>query len=101
MELEGVTEKPDIAAMVAKTVELVIQQTIDIPRILVVPRGEVQSGFRSFTLNLDALKYPAVSDELWIQALRTNEREGPGAWARRYQRSAAGGLCGRWTRGFR
>ena len=75
MELEGVTEKPDIAAMVAKTVELVIQQTIDIPRILVVPRGEVQSGFRSFTLNLDALKYPAVSDELWIQALRTNERE--------------------------
>ena len=75
MELEGVTEKPDIAAMVAKTVELVIQQTIDIPRILVVPRGEVQSGFRPFTLNLDALKYPAVSDELWIQALRTNERE--------------------------
>ena len=75
MELEGVIEKPDIAAMVAKTVELVIQQTIDIPRILVVPRGEVQSGFRPFTLNLDALKYPAVSDELWIQALRTNERE--------------------------
>ena len=75
MELEGVTEKPDIAAMVAKTVGLVIQQTIDIPRILVVPRGEVQSGFRPFTLNLDALKYPAVSDELWIQALRTNERE--------------------------
>ena len=75
MELEGVIEKSDIAAMVAKTVELVIQQTIDIPRILVVPRGEVQSGFRPFTLNLDALKYPAVSDELWIQALRTNERE--------------------------
>ena len=75
MELEGVTEKPDIVAVVAKTVELVMQQTIDIPRILVVPRGEVQSGFKPFTLNLDALKYPAVSDELWIQALRTNERE--------------------------
>ncbi|MCY4364588.1 MAG: DEAD/DEAH box helicase family protein [Gammaproteobacteria bacterium] len=75
MELEGVTEKPDIAAVVAKTVELVTQQTIDIPRILVVPQGEVQSGFKPFTLNLDALKYPAVSDELWIQALRTNEHE--------------------------
>ena len=75
MELEGVTEKPDIAAVVAKTVELVTQQTIDIPRILVVPRGEVQSGFKPFTLNLDTLKYPAVSDELWIQTLRTNERE--------------------------
>lgn len=75
MELEGVTERPDIAAVVAKTVELVTQQTIDIPRILVVPRGEVQSGFKPFTLNLDTLKYPAVSDELWIQTLRTNERE--------------------------
>ena len=75
MELEGVTEKPDIAAVVAKTVELVMQQTIDIPRILVVPRGEVRSGFKPFTLNLDTLKYPAVSDELWIQTLRTNERE--------------------------
>ena len=75
MELEGVTEKPDIAAVIAKTVELVTQQTIDIPRILVVPRGEVQSGFKPFTLNLDTLKYPAVSDELWIQTLRTNERE--------------------------
>ena len=75
MELEGVTERPDIAAVVAKTVELVTQQTIDIPRILVVPRGEVQSGFKPFSLNLDTLKYPAVSDELWIQTLRTNERE--------------------------
>ena len=36
------TKPPDIAAVVAKTTELVIQQTIDIPRILVVPKGEVQ-----------------------------------------------------------
>ena len=35
-------EQPDIAAVVAKTTELVIQQTIDIPRILVVPKGEVR-----------------------------------------------------------
>lgn len=75
MELEGVAEKPDIAAVVARTVDLVTLQTIDIPRILVVPKGEVRSGFKSFTLNLETLKYPAVSDELWIQTLRTNERE--------------------------
>ena len=75
LELEGVAEQPDIAAVVAKTVELVIQQTIDIPRILVAPKGEVKSGFRPFTLKLDALKYPAVSDELWIQHLRTNHLE--------------------------
>jgi len=75
MELEGVTAKPDIASIVAKTTQLVIQQTIDIPRILVVPTGEVRSGFKSFTLELDALKYPPPSEELWIQHLRTNELE--------------------------
>lgn len=72
-EREGIEESPDVAAIVAKTVELVAQQTINIPRILVVPKGEVKSGFSAFELKLDALKYPAVSDELWIQHLRTNQ----------------------------
>jgi type III restriction enzyme len=75
MALEGMGEQPDVAAVVAKTVDLVSQQTISIPRILVVPKGEVRSGFKPFTLELDALKYPAVSDELWIQHLRTNQLE--------------------------
>ena len=74
-ELEGIAEKPDIAAVVAKTVELVSQQTIDIPRILVVPKGEVKTGFKSFELKLDSLKFPAVSEELWVQHLRTGVTE--------------------------
>ncbi len=75
LALEGIGEKPDIATVVAKTSDLVAQQTINIPRILVVPKGEVKSGFRPFTLKLDTLKYPAVSDELWIQHLRTHQLE--------------------------
>jgi len=75
LELEGVSEKPDFASVVARTVDLVTQQSIDIPRILVVPKGEVKSGFKPFTSELATLKYPAVSDELWIQHLRTNELE--------------------------
>ncbi len=75
LELEGIAEKTDIAAVVAKTVELVTQQTIDIPRILVVPKGKVTTGFKPFTLKLDTVKYPAVSEELWIQHLRTNQLE--------------------------
>jgi type III restriction enzyme len=40
------TEAPmDVAAIVAKTTEVVVQQTIDIPRISVVPKGEVTTGF--------------------------------------------------------
>ena len=75
LELEGVGEKPDIAAVVAKTVALVTQQTIDIPRILVVPKGEVKSGFKPFMLKLDAMSYPAVSEDLWVKYLRTGGTE--------------------------
>jgi len=75
MEMDALAEKPDIAAIVAKTVELVTQQTIDIPRILVVPKGEVKSGFKPFTLDLSTLRYPAVDEELWIKTLRTHETE--------------------------
>ena len=73
LTLEGVGEKPDIAAVVAMTSDLVAQETIDIPRILVLPKGEVRSGFHPFALNLDILRYQAVSDDLWIQHLRTSD----------------------------
>lgn len=78
LELEGITAQPDIATVVAKTTELVIQQTIDIPRILVVPKGEVRSGFKPFTLELGVLNYPAPSEELWVQYLRTGQSEALG-----------------------
>jgi type III restriction enzyme len=72
-ELIGITERPDISAVVSKTAEIVVQQTIDIPRILVVPRGEVKSGFKRFTLDLSTINYPAPDDELWIRHLRTEQ----------------------------
>ncbi len=75
MELDGVTPQPNFAEIVAKTTDLVKSQTIDIPRILVVPTGNVSSGFHPFTLKLDGLRYPPVSDELWVQYLRTEQRE--------------------------
>lgn len=75
MELKGIAKQPDLAAIVAKTAELVVQQTIDIPRILVVPKGEMRSGYHPFSLDLATMNYQAPSEELWIQYLRTNERE--------------------------
>ncbi len=76
--LEGIAEQPDIAAVVAKTSELVIEQTIDIPRILVVPKGEVQSGFKPFALELATLNYQPPSEVLWVQYLRTGKAEAVG-----------------------
>jgi len=74
-KFQEIVAKPDIAAIVKKTVELIVQQTIDIPRILVVPKGEVESGFHSFELELSGLTYQPISDELWVQFLRTDITE--------------------------
>ncbi len=69
LEMEGVAKKPDFAAIVSQTAKLVEQQTIDIPRILVVPKGEVKSGYHPFKLDLSTVNYPPVSDEIWVQYL--------------------------------
>ncbi len=74
-DLPGIKPAVDIAAIVAKTAAMVVDQTIDIPRILVVPTGEVRCGFKPFQMKLDSLRYQAPSDELWVQHLRTNTRE--------------------------
>ncbi len=81
MELEGIATQPNLAAIVAKTAEIVVQQTIDIPRILVVPKGEVKSGFRPFTLDLARMRYEAPNETLWAAYLRTGQidRIGVGA----------------------
>lgn len=66
---------PDFAAIVAKTTALVIEQTITIPRIYVVPSEEVHAEFLPFSLDTSSLNYPAPTEELWIQHLRTKQRE--------------------------
>jgi len=75
LELEGIKKRPDVFAIVSKTTDLIVKKTIDIPRILVVPKGKVRSGFKSFALDLSTINYPAPSEELWIQHLRTNKME--------------------------
>ena len=75
LDLAGIAPQPNLAEIVARTSGLVVQQTIDIPRILVVPKGEVKSGFRSFTLDLTRMRYEAPNETLWAQHLRTGKIE--------------------------
>jgi type III restriction enzyme len=75
--LAGVDEAApalDLSAVVAKTTEIVVQQTIDIPRIAVVPKGEVTTGFRSFSLDVSQLRLQPGEREIVGQMLRTNEQ---------------------------
>ena len=58
----------------AKTAEIVVQQTIDIPRIAVVPKGEVTTGFRPFKLDVSQLHLQPGAREIVGQMLRTNEQ---------------------------
>ncbi len=76
--LDGVGPEIDVTAVVASTTALVIDQTSSIPRIVVVPRGEVRSGFHDFALDLAALRYQPVSEALWIQHLGTGHGEAVG-----------------------
>jgi type III restriction enzyme len=60
---------------VAKTTEIVVQQTIDIPRIAVVPKGEVTTGFRPFMLDVSQLHLQPGEREIVIHNLHTNEQD--------------------------
>ena len=65
----------DLSTVVAKTTEIVVQQTIDIPRIAVVPTGEVTTGFHAFKLDMSQLHLQPGEREIVIHNLHTNEQE--------------------------
>ena len=73
---EADTSQPalDLAAVVAKTTEVVVQQTIDIPRIVVLPKGEVTTGFHPFKLDVSQLHLQPGQREIVGQMLRTHDQ---------------------------
>ena len=64
----------DVADIVAKTTELLVQHTIDIPRVIVVPKGEVSYGYKAFTLDLSGLNLQPSERDIVIHSLQTNEQ---------------------------
>lgn len=73
--LPGMAPPSNIASVVEKTAQLVVQRSIDIPRILIVPKGEVTTGFHPFSLDCSNINYQPVETDLLIQHLRTHEQE--------------------------
>ena len=71
---ELLVDELDIAEIVAKTTETMVNQTIDIPRITVVPSGEVSTGFLPFKLDLSSLHLQPSEREITIHNLHTNEQ---------------------------
>ena len=68
-ELEGIEEKVNVAEVVAKTITLRNELSIDVPRITVQPVGDVTRGYREFNLDLSSVRLQPVDNEILIQEL--------------------------------
>jgi type III restriction enzyme len=68
-ELAGVTEQVNFAEVVAKTVDLYIDSTIDIPKIVVLPKGEITAGYRDFDVDLKGVHLQPVAKDILIAHL--------------------------------
>jgi type III restriction enzyme len=73
-ELEGMAESVDVAKVVASTITLRNELSIDIPRIIVQPVGEVIRGYREFSLNISSIRLLPVDNEILIQELHRREQ---------------------------
>ena len=69
------TVTSSIAAVVAKTAGVVVENTISIPRIMVVPKDDFRIEYTPFVLDVSRLGFSPGSNKLLIQSLQTNQRE--------------------------
>ncbi len=73
-EIEGIGEQVDIAKVVEQVIAVRNESSIDIPRISVVPKGEVKATYRQFTLDTTSINYQPVEQRILTQYL-TDQRE--------------------------
>jgi type III restriction enzyme len=74
-ELEQITKPADIQKVVAAVTKTVVENTISIPKMVVLPKKQVTFHFDDFSLrSLESINYRPISDELLIENLRTGVR---------------------------
>lgn len=64
---------PAIAEIIQKTVQVVVEQAIDIPRILVKPKGAVRSGYREFALDVSKMNFQPQDQQLLSRGMQTGK----------------------------
>ena len=73
-ELVGTTAKVDVPDIVSRTIDFFIANSIDIPKIVVVPKGEVTAGYREFELDLKGVHLQPVAKDILIAHLHDHAR---------------------------
>ncbi len=64
---------PSIAEIVARTTALIVEYAIDIPRILVKPKGSQRGVYRSFALDVSKLNVQPQDSQLVSRGLQTGK----------------------------
>ncbi len=72
--LTGIADQVDVAKVVKETTYAFVELSIDIPRIIVLPTGDVTSGYEDFDLDVRAIRYQPVSNEILVQNLHDHAR---------------------------
>ena len=62
---------PSVADIVKKTMAMVAEHSIDIPRILVKPKGAVRTGYKPFALNLSKMNFQPQDQQLVGRGLQS------------------------------
>lgn len=73
-ELEGVYEVVNVAEVVRETTDLFRELSIDVPKIVVVPKGDVTCGYENFDLDVSNINLQPVAQDILIQHLHDNLR---------------------------
>jgi len=77
LHMEGISDMltdKSIAYVVQKTTDTYVNMTIDIPKIVIVPTGDVTSGYDDFDLDTSSVNQKPVDNEILIQTLRQNHQ---------------------------
>jgi type III restriction enzyme len=64
----------DVQRVVNTVTENVVERTIHVPRVVVIPREAVTAGFEDFDLDTGGLRLQPVDDAILIQILQTGQR---------------------------
>lgn len=73
--LEGIAVKTDVKKVVEKVTQALVDNTIEIPEIVVIPTRDVTFGYKDFDLEgLESKRYQPISDQILIRNLRTESQ---------------------------
>ncbi len=74
LALPGLEEEVNVASVVARVTSAIAARTIDVPRIIVTPTGDVTVGYEDFDLDCTSFRQPPAQKDLLVHHLMNNQQ---------------------------